>query len=234
MSIIGLTCGLDYAANNFYLRASYQQVLAGYGAGVCLLPPQRAAYAPRLLASLDGLIFTGGGDLSPHLWQAEPQRGTEAIDPKRDEWELALWAAALTAGLPVLAICRGMQLGNVALGGSILQDLAQEKKPYLAHRQQAPGWYASHKVKIIHPWLQTIVGDEEIAVNSFHHQGIDRLGKNLLPAAVSSDGLREAWILPQHPFCLGVQWHPELSAPQDTASGGIFAAFMQAAEKRQG
>ncbi len=232
MTIIGLSCGMDYKENCFQLRASYQQVLEKYGASVVLLPPQKTIFAKEIIATIDGLIFTGGGDIAPLYWQEEPQKGLGAVDPKRDNWEVALLKYALRASLPILAICRGMQLVNIAMGGSVWQDLYCAEKNYLQHMQNAPGWHSSHTVTVIHPQLQKIINKKEMQVNSFHHQGIKCLAKNLEAAAYSKDGLLEAWVAPQYDFCIGVQWHPELTAENDASSKAIFASFIREANKR--
>jgi gamma-glutamyl-gamma-aminobutyrate hydrolase PuuD len=193
------------------LPASYiRQVTDAGGVGV-LLPPVPGIAAA--VARLDGLVLTGGGDLDPAGYGAPADPRTTRVDPGRDQAELELLAAALAAGLPVLGICRGMQLLNVARGGTLCQHLPAE-----AGHTPAPGTFGSHQVRLAPgSTLASVLGQANgstgLEVPTAHHQGIDRLGDGLVASAWAPDGVIEAVELPpgpgRHPFTLAVQWHPE-------------------------
>lgn len=220
MLLVAITCG---ASDGVYkLPAAYLSALQKAGLGGVILPPQAGDIT--LPAGVRGLLLPGGGDPHPLLWGEQPHPGLGEVDPARDRWEIALCRAALSADLPVFGICRGMQLLNVALGGTLWQDLA-ERGGSLAHWQSAPiecGW---HSV-VCRGTLAAVYGaaSGEMRVNSRHHQGIRRLGESLRAAAYAPDGLIEAIELPERRFALGVQWHPERLA----AGEALFAAFAAA------
>jgi len=210
------------------LPISYIGQVTEAGGVPVLLPPVPGI--ARALGRLDGLILTGGGDLDPAGYGAEPDPRTSRVHPERDQAELELLAAALADGLPILGICRGMQLINVARGGTLDQDLA----PDAGHRP-APGTFGSHPVRIaagsqLTAILQPDGGHAELTLNvpTAHHQGISRLGDGLVPVAWAQDGLIEAVELPpgpgQHPFMLAVQWHPEAGQDRRLVSALVAAA----------
>jgi putative glutamine amidotransferase len=195
-----------------------QQVTAAGGIPVLLPPvPGIAAAAGRL----DGLILTGGGDIDPASYGAQPHPRTGRVSRTRDQAELELLAAALAAGLPVLGICRGLQLLNIARGGTLHQHLAELPGAAAAGHTPEPGTFGSHRVRIapgsaLAGILGAAGGDGSgwLAVPTAHHQAIDRLGNGLVATAWAEDGMIEA-VEPaapapgQHPFVLAVQWHPE-------------------------
>lgn len=175
------------------------------------------------LPRLDGLMLIGGGDVDPVLYGAVPHAETGRICPDRDTAELALLRGALSLGLPVLGICRGLQLLNVALGGTLHQHVPD----LVGHggHAGAAGGFARHSVRLRPDGgLAEALGRTALDVPSYHHQAIDRPGAGLRPVAWSDDGLIEAAELAGHPFAVGVQWHPE--ADEDDA---LFAAFVAAA-----
>jgi putative glutamine amidotransferase len=201
------------------------QVLRAGGVPVLLPPvPGVAAAAGRL----DGLILTGGGDVDPARYGDRPHPRLERVSAGRDEAELSLLAAALAAGLPILGICRGMQLLNVARGGTLRQHLPDDS----GHRH-TPGTFGSHQVRVAPgSRLAQILGHAgtggEISVPTSHHQAVGRLGEGLAATAWATDGVIEAVELDQalHPFALGVQWHPE--AGEDPR---LFEALIGAASR---
>jgi putative glutamine amidotransferase len=210
------------------LPTSYIGQVTEAGGVPVLLPPVPGV--ARALGRLDGLILTGGGDLDPAGYGAEADPRTSRVHPERDQAELELLAAALADELPILGICRGMQLINVARGGTLHQDLA----PGAGHRP-APGTFGSHPVRIaagsqLTAILQPDGGRAELMLNvpTAHHQGIARLGDGLVPVAWAEDGLIEAVELPpgpgQHPFMLAVQWHPEAGQDRRLVSALVAAA----------
>jgi putative glutamine amidotransferase len=182
---------------------------------------------PRTLESLDGLVLTGGTDVNPALYGQERAPETDEPDDARDELELRLLREALDAGVPVLAICRGMQLMNVAYGGTLLQHLATSDVHRAKKANDEPGRHrAVHTVSVRGGTrLATIIGAGEHAVNSRHHQAVDRLGAGLVVSAESSDRVIEALEKPDHPFAVAVQWHPEDRTLMSEADRKLFQAF---------
>jgi len=180
---------------------------------------------------LDALLLSGGGDIAPQAGAAKPEH-YRLVDRPRDIWESALLAAALDMDKPVLGICRGLQLINAALGGSLWSDLPEERPGPVEHTQTLPRARATHGVEIeAGSRLASIVKFDQIMVNSGHHQGLKDLAPALRVAAKAPDGLTEAAEHRQARFVLGVQWHPEGQLAADH-SRALFAALVEAAEKR--
>ncbi|WP_329240466.1 gamma-glutamyl-gamma-aminobutyrate hydrolase family protein [Streptomyces canus] len=198
------------------LPAGYPRLVQRAGGLAAMLPPDAPEYAAATVARLDGLVVAGGPDVEPVHYGAalDPRTGPPAR--ARDTWELALIRAALEAGVPLLGICRGMQLLNVALGGTLVQ--------HIDGHAEVPGVFGHHPVK---PVPGTVYGDlapEETSVPTFHHQAVDRLGEGLLASAHASDGTVEAVELPGPPWVLGVQWHPEMGTDLRVMRGLVAAA----------
>jgi gamma-glutamyl-gamma-aminobutyrate hydrolase PuuD len=225
-----------------------EQVVAAGGVPV-LLPP--LAGIETAAGRLDGLVLTGGGDIDPTAYGAEPHPLTHRVSQQRDRAELELLAAALAGGLPVLGICRGLQVLNVARGGTMHQHLPDAPGlDGLAAHTPAPGTYGSHPVRIAPgSKLAEILGPGangrdpngpgtlERAVPTSHHQAIDRLGDGLTAAAWAADGVIEAVELGlvspgQHPFVLAVQWHPEVGDDPRLLQALIAAATSRSASSR--
>jgi gamma-glutamyl-gamma-aminobutyrate hydrolase PuuD len=188
------------------IPAQYVQAVERAGGRPLLVPPSEEGIEETLDA-LDALIFSGGSDLSPETYGQEPHPETYGVVPERDDAELALLTAALERDLPVLAICRGSQVLNVALGGDLLQHLPEvvgDEK-----HKHTPGAYADHDVSI-EPGTRigTLLG-EHAPVKSHHHQGFGRLGSGLVETARAEDGTIEAVEDASRRFTLGVLWHPE-------------------------
>jgi putative glutamine amidotransferase len=184
---------------------------------------------------VDGLLLPGGEDIDPARY-GEPQHdGCGAITPERDEMELALAEWAVNEGKPLLAICRGIQVLNVALGGSLYQDIQAQAPGAINHT-----WYPdyprdrlSHQVEITpQTELAGIVGASSLPVNSLHHQAIKDLAPGLTATAWAPDQIVEAVEVDGHPFVLGVQWHPEELAPNDEGAQGLFDALVTACLSR--
>lgn len=162
-----------------------------------------------IVANIDGLVLTGGEDVSPFLFGEEPHKNLGTVVPDRDIFDIELCRAAIKAGKPVLAICRGEQVLNVALGGSLYQDIPTQVEGAVQHSQKAPRDYGSHTIRIAeNSLLYKLLGVNEIKVNSFHHQGVKDLGKDLKVTATAPDGVIEAIEIEGAPV-LGVQFHPE-------------------------
>jgi putative glutamine amidotransferase len=182
------------------------QAVEQAGGRPALIPPSEDGVA-ETLAAVDGLVFSGGSDLDPDLYDDEPHEATAGVVPERDRAELALLEAALARDMPVLAVCRGSQVLNVARGGDLVQhlpDVVGDDK-----HKHTPGTFADHDVTL-EPGtrLAELLGDRA-AVKSHHHQGFGRVGQGLRVAAHAEDGTVEAVEDPSHRFALGVLWHPE-------------------------
>lgn len=191
------------------LPVGYHQLVQRAGGLAALLPPDDAPGAARqAIARLDGVVIAGGPDVEPVRYgaRAHPETGPPA--PARDAWELALVEAALECGLPLLGICRGMQLLNVARGGTLIQHLPD----VVGHPGHAgpPGQFARHDVTPVPGTLTARVLPEPLSVPTFHHQAVDRIGAGLIASAHAADGTVEALEFAHpRPFALAVQWHPE-------------------------
>ncbi len=228
--LIGITVNRSYDRRRVWLPFAYSRRLAEAGALPLLVPPLDPAAAVSLLGFLDGLLLSGGGDVAPFYYGEEPYLGLGPVDPQRDAQEIALVRAALLRGRPLLGICRGLQMLNVVLGGTLIQDLGGTG--CLQHRQQAPRSHPSHTVEILpQTCLAHLLGEGPLAVNSFHHQAVAAVAPGLKKAAVAPDGVIEALEDPEHCFLIGVQWHPETL--RHSASALLFKAFVDAAAKCQ-
>lgn len=183
--------------------------------GVPLVIPPQAGNIDDILSVVDGLIFSGGGDIDPaRFGDDSTHEKTGGIDQGRDDLELNLVAAAIDRDIPVLCICRGIQVLNVALGGTLIQDVPDEFSHEFEHRQQAngiPSFDPGHEVEVVPgTLLASTYGADSIAVNSFHHQGLKDVAPALRVNATAPDGLVEAVDHPGKSWVLGVQWHPEM------------------------
>lgn len=203
-------------------------VRAAGGAPLALTPAEDEREIEKLAAKLDGFVFAGGQDIAPSFY-GEESRGSRAPDIERDHFETALCRAALERDKPLLGICRGCQLLNVVLGGTLTQDLpAVDEKWTLHSRSDVMRGYV-HEVKILSPWLFPNHSGETMPVNSMHHQAIGRLSKHLQAAAVADGGIIEAVSAPAYKWAVGVQWHPECLAEDDAVQMDIFRALVEKA-----
>jgi putative glutamine amidotransferase len=185
---------------------AYVRAVERAGGRPLVIPPADNGVA-ETLAVLDGLVFSGGGDVDPDAYGAEPHNETRGVNSKRDEAELALLRAALDRELPLLAVCRGSQVFNVALGGDLVQHLPE----LVGHDRHlhTPGEFADHDVRLEPATRVGAILGDRAPVKSHHHQAFGRLGGNLREAAWADDGTLEAIEDPTRPFAVGVLWHPE-------------------------
>lgn len=213
--VVGITAALHPAGWTVWREVeanisqrSYSVAVSGAGALPVVLPPDEAATRdPAQLAEmLDALILAGGSDIDPSLYGAVQHERTQETNLTRDRFEIALTRAALERSMPVLGVCRGMELVNVALGGTLEQELAEA-----ARHLHTPGEFSDHEVRLAPGSLAArSVGTERLAVRSHHHQGVADLGEGLVASGWSEpDGIVEAIELPDAGFVLGVLWHPE-------------------------
>ena len=242
--VIGITATLkedvDQVAERplgHFVRADLDYVagVAEAGGAPVVLPPVGGRrMAEAVIEGLDGLLLSGGSDLDPRHYGEEPSPELGPTIPERDAFEVALLEAALGRGIPVFGICRGLQVLNVVLGGTLYQDLpSQFGGDVLKHRQATPKWQATHEVEVrVGSYLAGLVGGRVAKVNSYHHQGIKDLAGGLVVSARSSDGVVEAvegTNLSNH-WLLGVQWHAEAMRGADRQQRALFEAHVSAAE----
>jgi len=238
--IIGITpsAQLDTLAHGTFLRycmsAPYVRAVATAGGVPMVLPPQPDS-TEELLAVIDGLLLSGGPDVDPARYGDDyVHPATYGIDPDRDQFEIDLFNAALARGIPTFGICRGIQVMNVALGGTLIQDVSTEHPGAadIGHRQHERGLEDSavgHELSAVDSSPLPIFGNHDLSVNSFHHQAIRDIAPELIPVAYSPDGLVEAVVLRGNPEVFGVQWHPELMFERDPAHLRPFARLVDAA-----
>jgi putative glutamine amidotransferase len=234
--LIGITTYQDKNSQGLpttsVLRA-YCDALVGAGGAPLLIPHSSASLDPgpgMLLERLDGILFTGGGDLDPARYQASDHAKVTGVDPERDALEMQLLEAALALGKPFLGICRGLQLINVYFGGDLYADILEQRPGALKHDYfpDYPRDHLAHQV-MLEPggMLQRITREARLQVNSLHHQGIRGLAAPLKALATSEDGLVEGVLYADHPYGIALQWHPEWLTGQVTTRQ-IFASFITA------
>ena len=189
------------------------------------------------MAVIDGLLLSGGPDVDPSRYGDDyVHPATYGIDRDRDQFEIDLFDAALARGMPTFGICRGVQVMNVALGGTLIQDVSTEHPgaAEVGHRQHERGLENSavgHELSAVDPAPLPIFGNNDLGVNSFHHQAIRDIAPELIPVAYSPDGLVEAVVMRDNPEVFGVQWHPELMFERDSAHLRPFARLVDAAAR---
>ncbi|MBD0740799.1 gamma-glutamyl-gamma-aminobutyrate hydrolase family protein [Streptomyces sp. CBMA152] len=201
------------------LPAYYPRLVRAAGGLTAMLPPDDPDTAAQVVARLDGVVIAGGPDVEPVRYGADRDARTGPPAPERDAWELALIEAALASGTPLLGICRGMQLLNVALGGTLVQ--------HMDGHTGGTGVIGRHTVRPVPGTLYAGIEPGEASVPTYHHQAVDRLADGLVVSALAEDGTAEAVELPGAAWALGVQWHPELG--EDTK---VMEALVEAARAR--
>jgi putative glutamine amidotransferase len=212
------------------VNSSYVKAIVQAGGVPLLLPAQIGREAIRaLLPRVDGLLLTGGGDVDPERYGERPA-GTKmgTVLAARDKMEIEAARQALDGGLPILAICRGMQVLNVALGGTLYQDIPADFAVHVEHGTAE----ARHAIRVeASSRLARLLGEGEIEVNSRHHQAVKAPGKGLCAVAWTDDGIVEGVELPGDRFVVGVEWHPE-DMLEEKATLGLFAGFVAACARR--
>jgi putative glutamine amidotransferase len=218
------------AMRELALGLTYPTSVERAGAIPVIVPPMRADAIDPLLDCLDGLLLTGGPDLHPDTYGAIPHPALGPTVHEIDVFELALIRGAERRGLPILAICRGMQALNVARGGTLVQDIPALREGSLEHRQAEPGRVPTHDVRLADGTrLAEVLGASAIRVNSFHHQAVEQLGSGLQAVAWSPDGVVEAVEDPRARFVVGVQWHAESLSETAPEQAELLSAFVAAA-----
>jgi putative glutamine amidotransferase len=238
LPLIGVSTSVtvDKDPERAYINAAYLNAVQQAGGVPVPLPPQLGSAArAELLKRLDGVLLTGGGDVDPARFGEPPHPTTAEVSAARDGLEIELTAWAIENRVPLLAVCRGLQVLNVALGGSLHQDIQSELGSPLDHSQTVLQGKArsltTHPVKVRDgSRLAGILGALEVDVNSFHHQAINRLGRGLKDVAWAPDSIIEGVELGDGArFVIGVQWHPEELVGHDRAARNLFAALVERA-----
>lgn len=227
--VIGLATYGRNEKNQYQLLADYSwSVFRAGGAPVLLPPVGDGSLAETWLSRIDAIIFTGGGDLDPNLYGGTVHPTMYTLDEERDHAEIALARAALQHDLPILAICRGLQVFNVAMGGTLYPHLPDVFGTRVAHRLP-PREPASHEVSLApESRLAHLLGATRVNGVSWHHQAIRDLGSGLIVTGSAPDGVIEAAEIPGHAWFIGVQWHPEMSADRDPMQQRIFDGLVAA------
>jgi len=212
------------------LGLTYMKAVEVAGGVPVVIPPMDTGLVGTLLDRLDGVCLSGGPDLHPDHYGQEPHEQLGPTAPDLDRFELEIARRADVKGMPVLAICRGMQALNVSRGGNLLQHIP-DRWLEIEHRQRMPGQAASHRVDLDpSSRVSRIVGSPVIAVNSFHHQAVDQVGAGLVATGWAPDGATEAIEDPDRDFLIGVQWHAELMV-DEPEQFALFRGFVRACEE---
>jgi putative glutamine amidotransferase len=234
--LIGITAGDDPKNPGAYvLRWDYIRSVERAGGVPVVLAPSGATLHPVLIDRLDGLVLTGGMDIDPAVYGEKPHPTTSRMSHERDEFEFMLTQSALIRNLPILAICRGLQILNVVQGGSLIQDIPEMIGTKIVHNDpNRPRSEIAHDVTLqLKSKLQRILDTDRLPVNSFHHQCVKKLGKDLVATAWSDDGAIEAIEMPNAQFIIGVQWHPESFWNINSAFTPLFNQFLSVASRHR-
>ncbi len=233
--LIGMTCSTHAGTRvlGYRLNQSYARAIAAAGGTPVLLPTLQDREVLRaLFDSLDGLLLPGGTDIQPSIFGSEPHPSLDEVDPPLDEAELLLARWALSEEKPVLGICRGHQVLNVAAGGTLYQDIDSEIPGALVHRVEQRSAMA-HPIRVeADSRTADVFGATELSVNSMHHQALREVAPGFLVSARAPDTVIEAIERPDHPFALSVQFHPEELVPGHEASERLLLAFVGEAASR--
>ena len=216
------------------LPAPYVEAIARAGGHPVLLSALDPGPAAELLEPFDALVLAGGGDIDPSAYGQETHAEVYGVDPNRDHMEMDLLAEAMSHRKPALCICRGMQVANVALGGTLTQHLPDV--PEMGEHGVPLGGGTVHEIRVAEgSALAAALGGAAATATCHHHQGVDRLGEGLVASGWSADGLVEGLELGDHGgrWLLGVQWHPEETAAQDPAQQALFGALVAEAAARK-
>lgn len=235
--VIGITTALGENERQVLSNTYVKAVLHAGGLPI-ILPVGTEQDVKQFAGLIDGLLLTGGGDIDPTVFGEEPHQRLGDVEPARDIVELEIFREVLALNKPILGVCRGLQIMNIALGGNMYQDIyAQKEGELLQHIQKAPTSHASHFVQVEKgSLLASIAKTPQIKVNSYHHQAVKDVPAPLKVSGVASDGVIEAIESTAHHFVLGVQWHPEaLAQKEDIVSRQIFDEFIRKSkESRNG
>jgi len=228
--VIGITTYGKKETGEYRLPALYIECVRQAG-GAVLLIPSNEKEAGNVCERLDGIVFSGGGDVNPKFYQGINHLEIYNIDDERDEGEFRIAEVILQKKIPTLAICRGIQILNIFLGGTLHEHIPEIYGEKVLHRLP-PRLPCKHKVEIVAGTkLKAILGQSEAEVFSWHHQALNDIAEDMVISARSADGVIEGIEINSHPWLVGVQWHPELSAKEDFLQQKIFDALIEQAQQ---
>lgn len=236
--LIGITTASAWECNRIYNKISACYAISvelGGGLPVLLPVSKDCSTAGQIVERLDGLLLSGGDEnVEPHRYCEPPQRGIDLIDPDRDEWEFTLFRAMVAARKPVLGICRGCQVINVAAGGSLIQNIHLQVENCLCHLpMQTERHHLLHTISFTSgSQLEKIFAQPELRINSFHNQAIKEVAPGYQVTATAEDSIIEAIESETQPFVIGVQWHPEALTQRHKHFIKLFKAFVAASRQR--
>ena len=228
--VVGVTLGDGDELGVHAMREDYVRSVEQSGAVPVVLPPVSPEDVSALLDRLDGVLLSGGVDVDPDLYGKPPHPKLGRVNRRRDDFELALTREARRRDVPILAICRGHQVLNVAAGGTLVQDIPSLLEGGMKHDGPGPRWRRAHRVEVTAPSrLREILGQDALSVNSIHHQGVDRVGGDLVVSArCPEDGVIEGLEMPGRRFVVAVQWHPESFWNRPDSFQSLFDAHAEA------
>lgn len=229
--VIGVTCDFDLNESKSQLYSGYYESIIHAGGIPFLIPCSEGLSPADLIEKFDGLLLTGGQDIDPYLFGEEPHPDIGSVYSVRDCLEIELCKRAAAADMPVLGICKGLQVMNVSMGGTLYQDIKSALgEKALCHSQKAPGFTGIHNICIDEESkLRSIFNSDRLRVNSFHHQAIKEPGRSMMITARAGDGIAEAAESTSHRFFVGVQWHPERMVSKVPEMLKLFEAFVKEA-----
>ena len=228
LPVIGIPISQD-EQEDFKMSQNYANRIIENGGLPFFLPvTTKSLMIPQIARKIDGLLLPGGVDIDPNLYGEQPRPRLGRIVPNTDAFEVSIIKEFLGLNKPIFGICRGCQILNVALGGTLYQDLVREYEGVFQHQQSAPRWHSAHTI-VIDPesrLYQLADNKPNVRVNTYHHQAVKTLGSGLKATAHALDGVIEAFENPNHRFLLGVQWHPE-SMVKSRLTHNLFAEFLK-------
>lgn len=229
--VIGVTCGHQWdGTKRHYVNEAYITSVLAAGGLPILIPHMNPNLLLEVIKQVDAVLIPGGIDIDANLFNQEIHPRCGKIDPLWDELDLTVIRAALERDLPLLAICRGCQILNVACGGDLVQDIPSQVKDAINHNPDAPKWHATHDIAVTDDSkLAKLLGTTSIRVNSFHHQAVARIAPGLQVSAVASDGVIEGIESKEHGYVIGVQWHPELMIKHHPVFKSLFTELIKMA-----
>jgi len=233
---IGILPAFDFKENRLYLKDGYFEAVNQVGGLAFVLSITKDdEIIEEYIDACDGFLLTGGPDLDPKHYGELILPYNKEISPIRDHMEIQIAKKAIELKKPLLGICRGIQVMNVALGGSLYQDIFSQikQKELIQHDQNAPNWYPTHEIIIEkNSWVwKTFSEKEKVSVNSFHHQSVKEVAPGFKITSITSDGIIESIEYCEHPFAVGIQWHPELMWKEDRQYLNIFKELVDIAKK---
>lgn len=233
--LIGVTCSWNSENERWYSNRMYVEAVRMAGGVPLLLAGNGEDDIVEVTSVVHGLILSGGVDVDPIFFGEDPIPSVREISPERDSYEITLSKLALSSGMPVLGICRGAQVMNIAAGGDVYQDIynQQPNQSLIKHWQESPSWHPTHNITVQEgTLLASILGAGTRRVNSYHHQAVRKLAPGFVVSARSADGIIEAIEKPGDLFTLGVQCHPETLWERHSVFINLFTKLVEAAKTK--